>query len=100
MSRCCTGVSFGLGPPVRPHAGTALGRACQDHFSFHLGHTAHDGQHHAALCSARVGPLLSDAAERGPGLVDALDDAEQVEDRAGQAVDAGDDHHIPRLYLA
>ena len=46
-----------------------------------------------------VRPWLGQRPNLRPDVHDALGEGEQVEDRAGKAVDAGGDHHLPRCQL-
>jgi len=81
-------LSLGLG------AGSALCCAGADQVTFHVGEASEYGQHQAPGAGAGVSPRLSQRSELRLGVHDPLDDAEQVEGAAGQAVNPSHRHHV------
>ena len=81
-------------PPSGLGAAPAFGGAGADQVSLHVRQTAQHGQHEPAGAGAGIGPRLRQGPEPRPGIRDLLDDGEQVEGRARQAVDARHRHHV------
>ena len=67
-------------------AAPALRRAGADKIALHVGEAAKDGNHQAPGAGGGVGPRLGQRAELAARVHDALDGGEQVESRAGEAV--------------
>jgi hypothetical protein len=77
---------------LRPAA--ALGGAGSDKVALHVRQAAENGQHQAASAGAGVGPRLGERTKLRLGVHDLLDDGEQVEGAAREAVDPRDCHHV------
>jgi len=87
-------LSLGLG------AAPALGGAGADQIALHIGEASKDGEHQAPGASAGVGPRFRQGSKLRLGVHDALDDAEQVEGAAGEAVNPCHRHHVAGGQLA
>jgi len=81
-------LSLGLG------AGSAFRRPRADKIALHIGEVSEDGEHQSPGAGASVGPRLGKRAELRLGVHDLLDDSEQVEGAAREAVDARHRHHV------
>ena len=73
---------------LRPAA--PLGGAGADKVALHVSEAAENGNHQAPRAGAGVGPRLGQGSKLRLGVHDLLDDGEQVEGAAREAVDAGD----------
>jgi hypothetical protein len=77
---------------LRPAA--ALGGAGSDKIALHVREAAENGNHQAPGAGAGVGPRLGKRTELRLRVHVLLDDGEQVEGAARQAVNAGHRHHV------
>lgn len=81
-------------PPLGLGAAAAFGGAGADQVALNIGEAAENGNHHPPGAGAGVGPRLRKRAELRLGVHDPLDDLEQVEGAAGEAIDARHRHHV------
>ena len=77
---------------LRPAA--ALGGAGADKIALHVGESSENGNHQAPGAGASVSPRLGKRPELRLGVHDLLDDGEQIEGAAREAVDARHGHHV------
>jgi len=87
-------LALGLG------AAPAFGGAGADQVALHFGEASENRQHQAPGAGACVGPPLGQGSELRLGVHDALDDTEQVESAASEAVDPRHRHHVAGGQLA
>ena len=81
-------LSLGLG------AAPTFGGAGADQIALHVGEASEYGEHQAPGAGAGVGPRLRQGSKLRLGVRDALDDGEQVEGAASEAVDPRHRHHV------
>jgi hypothetical protein len=67
-----------------------------DQIAFHVGQPAKHGNHQSPGAGGGVGPRLGQRPELSPRVHNTFDDGEQVEGRAGQAIDPRHRHHVAR----
>jgi hypothetical protein len=87
-------LSLGLG------AAPAFGGAGADQIALHVGEASEDGEHQAPGAGAGVGPRFRQGSKLRLGVRDALDDGEEIEGAASEAVDPCHRHHVAGGELA
>jgi hypothetical protein len=85
------GPSAVLGPLARLLPSAVRGA---DQVALNIGEASENGEHQAPGAGAGVGPRFRQGSEFRLGVDDPLDDAEQVEGAAGEAVDPRHGHHV------
>jgi len=80
--------------PALPRPAAVLGGAGADKIALHVGEASENGGHQAPGAGAGVGPRLGERAKLRLGVHDLLDDGEQVEGAAREAVDPRHRHHV------
>jgi hypothetical protein len=75
-------------------------RRIPDKIALHVAQANKHGDHHPPGAAAGVGPRLRQGSELRLGVHDALDDGEQVEGAAREAVDPRHRHHVAGAELA
>ena len=82
------GLSLGLG------AAPAFGCAGADKIAFNIGEASENREHQAPGAGAGVGPRFRQGSKLRLGVRDALDDGEQIEGAAREAVNPRHRHHV------
>jgi len=80
--------------PLGLGAAASFGCPGADEIALHIGKPTQNRERQAPGAGAGVGPRLRQGSELRLGVYDTLDDAEQVEGAAGEAVDARHRHHV------
>ena len=72
--------------PLGLGAAPAFGGTGADKIALHVGEASENGEHQAPGAAGAIGPRLGKRTELRVGVHDALDDGEQVEGAAGEAL--------------
>ena len=80
--------------PLGLGAAASFGCPGADEIALHIGKPTQNRERQAPGAGAGVGPRLRQGSELRLGVYDTLDDAEQVEGAAGEAVDARHCYHV------